>query len=748
MTDAHIDFETRSDVDIRTRGSYIYFESPHTAPLMASYQIGTGPVRRWLPGQPCPADIRAHAESRGRFVGHNAGSFERQLWQTIMVPRYGWPALTISQWRCTMATASALGLPRSLERLGDALDLRVKKDKIGKTLIKFFCTPIRFENGSPIFNEPADHPEKFAQFQSYCDDDVRTEAEADSRMIPLSDAEQRVWELDQVINDRGVRIDRRSCVAAIRLVDKAKAALDAEMAAFTGGAVTACTQVSKLTAWVRAQGVAIDSLAKDEVIDALEFIDVPDVVRRALLARQEAAKTSTEKLKGFLKHLCADDRIRGVFNYHATRPGRWSSAGGVNVGNLPRPRGIYDDADIDTTTLFSVIRAEDPALIREIYGPVLGRPLNLISDAIRGFLWAAPGNDLVAVDYSGIQGAIGAWLAGETWKLMAMREILADPKLPDMYRRAAAGILNTTTDVVTKKHPMRQAVGKTSELALLFSGGVVALVKMAKNYGMKLRDFHDLYPAISGAADEDLREKVAKRWERATKGRDKFMSNIMSREAWMACDLIKFGWRARNPAQTRAWETLEESTLEAVRNPGRQIKALKATYLYTRGALWCLLPSGRAICYSAPRLHNQVWAKIKLEDGSWTTEAEIFDRVEAEKMERRGDAKIDGETRQRLTALGVDPQSQKLVRKALYGGKHMQNLCLGIESDILRVGMRNLEAAGYPVTMHNYDEAVAEVPRGFGSVAEAEKLMLDLPAIYTDLPLGAHGWRGKRYAKR
>jgi DNA polymerase len=557
-----------------------------------------------------------------------------------------------------------------------------------------------------------------------------------------------VWELDQVINDRGVRIDRRSCIAAIRLVDKAKAALDAEMAAITGGAVTACTQVAKLTAWVRAQGMAIDSLAKDEVIDTLEFIDVPDAVRRALLTRQEAAKTSTEKLKGFLKHLCADDHVRGVFNYHATRPGRWSSGGGVNLGNMPRPRAIYNKAKIDAATLFGAIRTENPTFVRELYGPVLGRPLNLISDAIRGFLWASPNHDFIAVDYSGIQGAIGAWLAGETWKLTAMREILADPdNLPDMYRRAAAGILNTTTDIIDKDHPMRQAVGKTSELALLFSGGVVALVKMAKNYGMKLRDFHDLYPAISDATDEDLREKVAKRWERATKGRDKFMSNIMSREAWMACDLIKFGWRARNPAQTRAWETLEETTLEAMRDPGRQLTALKATYLYTRGALWCRLPSGRPICYSAPRLHDQVWAKIKLEDGSWTTEAEVLDRVEAEKLERRGDAKIEGATRQRLTALGVDPQSQKLVRKALYGGKHMQNLCLGIESDILRVGMRNLEDAGYEVRLHNYDEAVAEVPRGSGSVAEAERLMLTLPAIYADLPLGAHGWRGKRYRK-
>lgn len=73
--------------------------------------------------------------------------------------------------------------------------------------------------------------------------------------------------------------------------------------------------------------------------------------------------------------------------------------------------------------------------------------------------------------------------------------------------------------------------------------------------------------------------------------------------------------------------------------------------------------------------------------------------------------------------------------------------CLGIESDILRGALRRLDAAGYPVVSHNYDEAVAELPRGAGSVAEMERLMLDVGSLYEGLPLNAHGWAGKRYRK-
>jgi hypothetical protein len=68
-------------------------------------------------------------------------------------------------------------------------------------------------------------------------------------------------------------------------------------------------------------------------------------------------------------------------------------------------------------------RLLDAALRRGI----LGRPLHLISDALRCFIWAAPGHDLVQADYSGIEGAVAAWGADEHWKVQALHEIMADP---------------------------------------------------------------------------------------------------------------------------------------------------------------------------------------------------------------------------------------------------------------------------------------------------------------------------------
>ena len=319
-----IDFETRSDIDIRTRGAYVYFESPHTQPLCASYILNSGPTKRWLPPEPCPEDIRAHVDAGGVVSAHNLG-FERGLWQKILTPRYGWPTLRLEQCRCTLATASALGLPRSLDKLGDALNLPVKKDKIGKELIRFFCVPRKARKDEDpnglYFNEPGDFPKKFEQFRGYCDTDVETEAAADARMIPLSRDEQAVWVLDQRINDLGIRIDTRSAAAAIRMIEKATARMDAEMAEATGGAVKACSQVAKLAAWVAEQGVVLEGVAKDDILAALELVDLPAKVRTALLLRQEAGKASTSKLSAFLKRACRDGRIRGAFVYHGAARG-------------------------------------------------------------------------------------------------------------------------------------------------------------------------------------------------------------------------------------------------------------------------------------------------------------------------------------------------------------------------------------------------------------------------------------------
>ena len=745
-----IDFETRSDIDIRTRGAYVYFESPHTQPLMASYILNGGPTKRWLPHEPCPADIRAHVEAGGMVSAHNCGSFERRLWQTIMTPRYGWPVLDLNQCRCTLATASALGLPRSLDKLGAALNLPIQKDKIGKELIRFFCVPrkpAKNESAGLYFNEPHEFPEKFEQFRGYCDKDVETEAEADKRMISLSADEQAVWVLDQEINSRGIRIDVRSAVSAIRLIEKATAKMDAEMRVATSGAVTACSQVARLTAWVASRGVALEGVAKDDILAALNLVDLPADVRRALELRQEAGKASTSKLKGFLNRVCADGRIRGAFVYHGAAPGRWSSTG-VNMGNMPRPRPQFLGAHLDPAALFEAFRTEDPDYLKLMFGPALGRPLHLVSDAIRSFVIAAPGHRFIAADYSNIQGAICAWLAGEDWKLTAMREIFADPKnVPDLYRRAAAKIVGSTTEIITKKHYLRQALGKTSELSLQFQGGVSAFYSMALNYSI---DLDSIYEPVWSAADETTRNKAVKSHERALKSKDKRKADVLTREAWIACEIVKIGWRATNPNTTDSWDDLEDAARGAILNPGVKHRALgKVDYLFTAGYLWCRLPSGRCIAYSSPKLKDQVWVRLLDEEtGGWLDQAETMDRDAAERLAAVGKAKIDGACKSKITALGVDSSTQKFVRYPLYGGLFMENLCLAIERDVLVQGIRNCIAAGYGVPpLHVYDEAVFEEPCGFGSIEEIKRLLCAQKPWADGMPIAASGFEAKRYKK-
>lgn len=733
MIELHGDFETRSRCDLKKHGVYRYMADPSTDPLMFSYTFN-GPRKRWLPHEPCPPEIAQHIRDGGMIVAHNAG-FERLMMQMILAVRYGWPYPRTEQFRCTAAKAAALSLPRDLKRLGDALDLNVKKDTDGAALIRFFCMPRK----DGLFNEPADHPEKFARFQAYCDDDVGSEAEADRRMMPLSPAEQDIYTLDQVINDRGIAFDRESALAALELAEKAKAAIDREVAELTGGWVRKVSEVSKLHTWLVAQDIPTDTVSKADLEVLLELDDLPGNVRRVLELRQEGGKTSVSKLQTMLNRCSDDGRIRGAFLYHGAGTGRWSSPG-ANLQNMPRYRKVFEDAHLDMPMLFDVIRTREPDMFDAMYGQPLGRPLHLISDAIRGFLTAAPGKELLAADYSGIEGAVAAWLAGENWKLKAMHELIADPSLPDLYRRAAAGIYNTTTDAIPKKDQRRQ-VGKVSELSLQYAGGVGAFRSMARGYGLKIEP---VFAPVWEAADEERRERAVKRYEKEVK-RKSLLTQTLSREAWLAAELVKLGWRATHPAIVQTWEDLEDAIRSAVENPGQQFEAGKTKFLVARNFLWALVPAGGCLAYGNPRIRSQVWAK-RLIDGEWT-DSEIMSKAEAEALALKGEAKIERAARAAVTAMGVDAVTKQWTRFALYGGLSFENLTQRTARDLFVEGMRNAEAAGYPVVHHVYDELVTEVPIGWGDVDEFCELICRLPAWASGMPLAADGWRGPRYKK-
>lgn len=717
MSHVEIDFETRAVADLKKCGSYVYFADPLTDVMLASYSIDDGPIKRWRVGQPCPADVREVIESGGELWGHNC-SFERQCINAILAPRHGWPTVRVEQTRCTAAMAAAMGLPRALGDLGKALGLDVQKDQEGYRLMLRMCKPRKARKGedeAAIHWHGWDDPETVERLHAYCDEDVRTEQRAKARMVPLSPEEWAVYHLTEKTNDRGIRIDTASAAAAMQLAERAKASLDKEMAEITGWRVTACSQVSRLVDWVQGRGVEMTSAAKADLETLLLSDDIPADVRRAVELRQEAAKASVAKLSAFLSRAGADGRVRGSLLYHGAGTGRWSSVG-AQLHNLPRPRPAFNKEHPRLSTLFQAFQTGDPDVLPFLYGDRLGRPLWLVSDAIRGFVWAGPGKDLVVADYSSIEGRVNAWLAGEAWKLESFRA--NDRKEgPGIYELAASKIYVRDVGTITKDE---RQVGKVAELALGYQGGVAAFLSMARAYGMKL---DPAFGPLWEAADEDVCDTAERRYAECSK-RNEPATQELTREGWLAAELIKVGWRAGHPAIKESWKLLEEGARDAVMAPGEVFHVLKVAFVAKRNFLWMRLPSGRCLAYGNPQLrHVEVpWADKE--------------KPPAEREKRLA-----------VTALGVNSVSRRWERFALYGGLICENAVQAIARDIMAAGMLNAEAAGYETILTVHDEIIAEADRSFGDVDEFERLICDLPPCYAGLPITSAGWRGKRYRK-
>lgn len=719
MTEASCDYETRSDIDIKTCGAYRYAESPHFMPLMLAWSIGGGVVQLWTHrDRSCPPELRAHIEAGGPIRAFNA-NFERLVFNWLAANR-GWPKPALEQYRCTAAEAAAMALPRRLDKLGEALDINAKKDRRGAALIKLFSIP-RCWTGlgkplTPLWNDENSHPAEWREFVDYCKRDVEAEREIASRLVPLSEYEWKVYALNERINDRGLRIDVKSARAAVTLAERATREMDREMAIATGGAVAAATQVARLKTWIASRGVDVSTLGKDDIDDLLHRDDLPAEVRTALEIRAEAAKPSVTKIAGMLRSACADGRIYGSYLHHgAGQTGRFSSRGAVQVHNLSRYRKIFEDAHLDFNLLYEIIRFGDPALLKLMYGEELGRPLHMLSDAIRGFIWAAPGHEFVVADYSSIEGRLAAWATGETWKVEAYRA-LDQGEGHGIYELAAAGIYGIPVEAVTKQH---RQVGKISELSLGYAGGVGAIARFARPNQIKLGT---LFEALWAAATPETRTKAEKRLAERVEKHDRTAA-LLGREGWLAAELIKLGWREKHPRIRAAWSALETAAVEAVESPGGTA-AVGCSFLVKHDFLWMRLPSGRCVAYGRPRMMEV--------EAPWADPT-----VEPAKRERK----------RSLTARGAEAGSDNYVRFPLYGGQLFNALIQGLARDILVHGMFAAEAAGFPIHLTTHDEIGAEVPTGSRGPRELEEILCRLPPWADGLPMTAAGFAGKRYRK-
>ena len=455
-----------------------------------------------------------------------------------------------------MVWAAYLGLPMSLDAVGTALDLDVKKDSAGKKLIKQFCTPATPSvlNGGGTRNLPASDPTGWAQFVDYNRRDVEVELAIHDRLspFPMPEAEWDAYALDQTINDTGILLDRTLADAAVALDGQHSTATLVRARELTG--LENPNSPIQLKDWLTTNGCKMSSLAKAEVAAALET--ATGVVREVLELRGDLAKSSVKKYQAMHNVAGSDGRARGLIQFYgAGRTGRFAGRL-VQVQNLPR--NYLPDLDAART----LTRQGNLDALELLYDSVP----DTLSQLIRTAFIPSEGCRLIVADYSAIEARVIAWLARETSTLRAFR----DGK--DLYCETASRMFGVPVEKHGVNAELRQK-GKIATLACGYNGSVGALKAMGA-LRMGLAE-HELKPTVDA-------------------------------------------WRAANPNIVQLWADVEQAALDAITTRST-LRLRNLCFSVESGILFITLPSGRRLAYVQPRLGENRWGGTSITYSGVTT---------------------------------------------------------------------------------------------------------------------------------
>lgn len=723
MSYLYLDFETFSEADLKKVGSYAYAEHPTTEVLICTYAFDDEPVRVWdcTDGSDMPGDLHralrrlVKPNSRIKMVWHNGSMFDR----LIMKHCWGFD-IPVSNTIDTMIWAFRHALPGSLDALCEVLGVSADnaKDKRGKALIQRFSKPT--PKNYKIRRYTAEtHPDEWALFIRYAVSDITAMREVFHKLPRWgnSEFEDRVLELDQLINDRGFKVDVALAEAAIEAVEKHKAQLQEEAQRKYGGSLTGKDFLPILRELAPAH--RIHNAQKSTLNDLLADDDLPDDARTIIEMRLGAASTASTKYNPLLLGRSSDDRRRGCIQYGGAKRTLRFAGKGFQPQNLAR--GYYHDDELD----------------KGISALLKGRAhrrfdvAKLTASTVRSCIIPEAGHKFVVADYSNVEGRGLAWLAGED----DLIEVFVNGV--DVYKKLASTVFNVAYEAVTKD---QRQIAKAMVLGLGYAGGVGAFVTFAKNLGLDLNDMtrtlDGSFPGHIWAATargyEWARIQEAKRPPRPGEKDDR-PSYILDKKVWRTCDALKRMYREANPAIVQFWRDIEDAAMAAIRNPGKEFTAGPRGVKFSRNvetdtngnkvAGWWLrmtLPSGRVMSYPGVGLSV---SKETDEDGKVSTNVRI---------------KYQGENQ--LT--------RQWGFQYTYSGKLVENCTQALCRDLLANALLNVEANGYPIVLHVHDEIICETPDTTEyNVAELERLMCELPEWAEGFPLVAEGAELKRYAK-
>lgn len=545
-----IDIETFSSVDIKN-GAYAYSEAPDFEILLIAYKFSDEDKVKLIDLTDDPEELEnlrfwdALTDPEVVKTAYNA-NFERTC-----LARHTGEAMPPEQWRCTMVLAVQLGLPRSLAAVGPALGLteEEQKKKTGAALIQYFCKPCKptRTNGQRTKNTRLHAPEKWELFKEYNIQDVVTEQIILKRLRDFrpDQSEQDLWTLDQEINDRGVLLDIPMAGSIVEFDTERSADLLAEAQQITG--LSNPNSLAQLKPWLADNGLATDTLRKDDVAAMLADPSLHANVRRVLEIRQTLSKTSVKKYQTMLDIAGEDDRARGIMQFYGGHTGRWAGRS-LQPQNLAR--NTMPDDELDVAREF--VKMGDFESLEMIFG----EPAPIFSQLVRTAFIPSPGNRFIVSDFSAIEARVIAWIAGEEWRLEVFRND------GDIYCESASHIYHVPVVKHGINGELRQR-GKVAELALGYGGAVGAMKKMD----------------TSGSVPEDE------------------MQGIVTQ------------WRAESPKIVRMWRDCQDAAVSVIRGnqPKRVLRSLQGTEFYVKlvdgtPVLFIRLPSGRPIAYWDPKV--------------------------------------------------------------------------------------------------------------------------------------------------
>lgn len=532
----HLDFETRSRVDLRTSGAWVYSTDPSTEVLCMAFAIDDDPVEliRFEDLHKKHGAFIYALVHNATLVAHNA-FFEQVIYNNIMVKRYGWPEILADRWECTAAKASVIGIPRGLDKACKVLNTAHQKSQEGKYVMLKMCKLRKHTKSNKAdWHETA---EDFEILYAYCIDDVEAERALDKKLPPLTDIERKVWLLDQKINLTGVQIDIQAVEAAIVIAKSYERVLLKRLKEVTGGKLDSAAKVAQMVKWLNEEGIMVGDVKKSTIDMLLADTDIPEKVRKVLEIRRQLSKTSVKKFYAMRNATGEDNRLRDLLMYHAASTGRW---GGKLVQLQNLPRGTISDTD----ECIEIIKNKDYGTFNMFYGQ---DALGALSSSIRGMIVAKPGHELVVSDYASIEARVLLWLAGDKDAVAKYEQGI------DLYVDMAKTIY--------RKKDISKTERQLGKAAILGSG-----------YGMGPDKFYATCLSWGMEIDRDLAESTIQAY------RSKYRKVV---EFWYATDA--------------GVKTLIRRGSGAYINTAYPVE-----WTYNGKTLRCVLPSGRSLYYLRP----------------------------------------------------------------------------------------------------------------------------------------------------